>query len=403
MRLRSPRGTWTSILMLFGGVLAVSAGWAVVGLPSLARAQTQERQQSDRSPEDLRREYQQRYNQVAPGDVQAHYDLAVWLNEQKAYALLLRQARHVLSLDPDHENARLLYGIAVDALKQQTARTQPAAGEAARDNNDGEFLTPLQIQRLKWAEFLDPPLVRSRGLNLPGARDREPVPAEFLQVRFDRKVRTEFLDLMSGHPDFDSRDDRTAFLELPPTRQVQLIRQHTGDRFQKRIRIVNDPLVFQRFEQRVLPIVTDGCGSMMCHGGPEAEGWRLRTSRSRTDLNLYTNWLILNRARRGNQRLVNRAKPLDSLVLQYGLPLNQSTYQHPDDIPVAFPQGRQDPRYRRILAWIEMLEVPEPRTDVSLPGYPPPPAPRFGGDGQPQPDEDDKPEAEEKPAPPNGN
>lgn len=359
-------------------LLAWAAGLVLLAVPlfGLAQAVRTAASRPEGSAVDFRREYQDRFKSLKADDVEGHYALAEWCRENRLYHSLFRQAQYILQLQPDHENARLLYRIAAEQLRTGSSQTRPAEGDAQTTTADGELLTAKQIQRLKFAEFfnvdqLRPPLpVNGRAVG--GLR------GEFLKVRFDGNVLNEFLDQMSGHQDFDSREDRTRFLSLTPTRQVQLIREHTGDKYQSRIEIVNDPLVFRQFE-RVLPMVMNGCGTSNCHGGGEAKGWRLRTARPRTELNLYTNYLILSRVRPHNQRVIDRRKPDESLLLQYGLPPQQASYQHPEPVPATYPKGRDDARYRAILAWISNLQVPEPRNGVTLPGYPEPPPPQIGG------------------------
>lgn len=359
--------------LLIGALLSLVV---VAPLLVLAQATQPDRPQRDASPVELRREYQERFNKLKADDVQGHYALAEWCREHRLYRSLLKQAQYVLQLEPDNENARLLYRVAVDALRAQNAQTRPAEGAAAAESVDGELLGPQQIQTLKFAEFLD--LDETRPSLPVQGRVRDGQKGETFKVRFSGDVLKDFLEYMSGHPDFRSREDRTAFLSLNPTRQAQVIRQHSGTRFQDDVEIVTDPLIFQQFD-RVLPMVMSGCATSNCHGGADAESWRLRTVRPRTDLNLYTNFLILNRAQHGLQRVVNRAKPEESLLLQYGLPPQQALFQHAEEIPVMFPRGREDARYRTILTWIENLRVPEPKTGVALPGYPEPPPPQLGG------------------------
>ncbi len=363
-------------------LLAWTVGLVLLAVPLLGLAQATRPATSrpEHSAADLRREYQERFKSLKPDDVQAHYALAEWCRENRLYHSLFLQTKYILQLQPDHENARLLYRLAAEHLRAQGAQSRPADGDAQATTADGELLTPKQIQKLKFAEFLNADQVRPA---LPvNGRAGEGLREEFLKVRFDGDVLNEFLDQMSGDPDFDSKEDRTRFLLLPPTRQVQLIREHTADKYQNRIEILNDPLVFRQFE-RVLPMVMSGCGTTACHGGADAEGWRLRTARPKTDLNLYTNYLILSRTSKGNQRVINRPKPDESLLLQYGLPPQQATFQHPEPIPVLYPKGREDARYRTMLAWIRNLTVPEPRNGVTLPGYPEPPPPRIGGTANP--------------------
>lgn len=353
----------------------------IVPLASLAQVRQPSADAPSPSPQALMKEYRERFDQLKPNDVQGHYALAEWCRDQNASSLLLKQSEYVLRLDPANEGARGLYRLAVDQIKAQQSQTMPADGAPTPVSVDGEFLTPGQIQKLKWAEFLDvnSPVAVANG------RGRAPVGRarpgnrheEFLQVRYDGKVLDEFFELMSGTPGFSSREDRGLLLRLSPTEQVQLIRRLTGDRFQSRIEIINDPLVFRQF-QRVMPLVTNGCGSLSCHGGSDAQVWRWRTTRTRADQNLYTNFLILNRVLRGSQRLVNREKPEDSFLIQFALPRVQSYHPHPESIPILFPKGRDDVRYQTVMSWIQTLQMPEPRTGIVLPGYPEPPPPQFG-------------------------
>jgi len=257
--------------------------------------------------------------------------------------------------------------------------TAPATAPAA---NVGEFLTADQIQRLKWAEFLDAnatiwPTDRTRRHTTDRTTLSGPI-EEMLQVRYRGPVLREFFDRMANTPGitgFTARDDRNRWMRQPMTYQVQQIRKLSGSAFEDRIEIINDPVVFRQFD-RVLPTVIDTCSS--CHGGSEAPIWRLRTSRPRSDANRYTNFLILNRVRVGKQRLVDRSRPEESLLLQFGLPPAEATRVHPRPIPVMFPGGKNDVRYQTILNWIQTLKMPEPRTGVSLPGYPEPPLPVIG-------------------------
>ena len=369
---------------------------------------------------DATTEYRRRLAQLNPRNVQGHYELAEWCRQQKQYGLLYQQAQYVLKLDPNHENARLLLRIAQQNLQGQPAdqppdeagarnRKQPRApGEAT-----GEYLTEADIEKLRFAELLDPPpgepiwpvpeRPRPRNVTrwespqearkrIPAAAARNVTPerTESVQVAFDDNVRNVFLDAMSGHRDFSNRQDRTRFLELPTTQQVQLMRQYSGDRYASRIHIHNDPLVFKQFK-RVLPIVMQGCATSNCHGGSEIKSFRLRTARAGSEANLYTNFLILNRFGNGKEWLIDRSKPPASLLLECGLPSTYAQRMHSTPINPLFARGPDDPKYQTILSWIETLRVPYPRTDLTLPGSQERPAPgaMLGGSGQ-APEQDKK-------------
>ena len=354
---------------------------AILAVPFLVVAQSSKpaATRPDRSPNDLRREYQERFDRLGAADLKGHLELAEWCRTQELYRLLLRQSQYILRLDPGNAEGSQLYRLAGEKLRAQNQNTpsRPADGQPrGPENTDREFLTPAQIQKLKFAEFLD--LSGGRPRQGETTRARGSTSEEFLQVRYQGRVLEDFLADMSGQQDFETRDQRNLFLELPPTRQLQILRQKSGTKYQNRIEIVNDPLVFRQFD-KVLPLVLAGCGTTACHGGDKAEGWRLRTGRPATRANLYSNYLVLIRAHKGNQMVVNRAKPEDSLLLHFALPSGEAEFKHPEDIPPLFPQGRNDSRYRTFLTWIQTLQVPEPRTGVALPGYPEPPLPQIGG------------------------
>jgi len=378
----------------------VAAGAAGLLLALALRPVTgfaQERRPAATRPaEDFQQEYRARFSALDARDVKGHYALAEWCREQGQYQLLLRQADFVLSLDPEHENAKLLRRIAVREL----SRRPPAKGEPGRpgaeaaEAADGEYLTPSQIQKLRFAEFLRPTEAVFRLLDPQAGEDdeeeeededddaREDGPREFMQVRFSPGVLHDFLDEMAGHPDFSGREARIRFMKLTPTQQLQLIRHHTGDKYARRIEIASDPLVFKEF-RKVQPVVMAGCATSACHGGPEAKGFRLRIGRPDTEANLYTNFMILNRVAKNKDRVINRTKPEDSLILEFGLPLRYAEKTHPVQIPELYPRGYDDPRYQLVLKWIEMLTIPMPRSGVSLPGYPEPPPPGAGIGGRP--------------------
>lgn len=369
-------------LVGMAGLMLALAWRPVAGLAQ------ERRPAATRPAEDVQQEYRQRFSALEAKDIKGHYALAEWCREQGQYRLLLRQVDYVLSLDADHENARLLRRIALREINRRPDEkaADGRAGAEAEDASDGEYLTPAQIQKLRFAEFMRPTDDVFRLLDeeedLIGRRDDDDKrmrtgPREFLQVRFESGVLHDFLDQMAGHPDFSGREARIRFMKLTPTQQLQLIRHHTGDKYAKRIAIGSDPLVIREF-RKVLPIALAGCGTSACHGGPEAKGFRLRVGRPDTDANLYTNFMILNRVTKGKDRLVNRTKPEDSLLLEFGLPTRYAEKIHPVEIPELYPRGPEDPRYQTVIQWVEKLMVPMPRTGVSLPGYPEPPPPGTG-------------------------
>jgi len=310
----------------------------------------------------LSAEYQERFDELAAKDVEGHYALAQWCNEQGLHELAVKQTQYVLKLDPKHADARLLNAAASRKLGELRGdkgvqKRPPTAAEAG-------LISKPDMQKLRFLELLDYQAERV----VPAWR-------ESLAVRSEKGTLTDFLDAMGDSPEFVGKTNRQRFLALNPTQQVQVMRQFSGSDYQSRIEILSDPLVFRKFKP-VAALIERNCSTRDCHGGETPAkpfGWRghyLYPEQS-----LYTQFLILDRIVLGRNRLIDRDQPADSLILQYGLPDKYPHVAHPGHIKVLYPLGTDDRGYRMVYDWIEMLRAPRPLNGIKLEGYPEPPPP----------------------------
>lgn len=304
-------------------------------------------------------EYRQRLSELKPRDIAGHYALAQWCNERGQYELVVERTRYILELDPRNVDARLLNTAALHRLGQQPVNvsldSRPPAEIALG------LITKEDVQRLRFVELLD-----------FQSDDVPPALRESISVRFDRGVLTAFLDAMADVPEFAGKANRQRFIALKPTQQVQVMRQYGDLAYQPRIRILNDPLVFRRFKP-VAALIERGCATRDCHGGSTPAkpfGWRGHSLYP--EQSLYTQFLILDRVALGRDRLIDRDQPADSLILEYGLPLGATRRSHPGQIKPLYPQGTEDPNYKMVLDWIDLLRIPRPINGIRLEGYPEP-------------------------------
>ena len=370
--MKTPPRSMRGLLALLACAAVGSAVWL---LPVGAQTpQTPQSRPASRPSRSLQQDYQRRLSGVGRDDANGHLALAEWCLQNKLHEFVLREAQTVLRLRPEQMTV------------QQRGRRIRERGAGAEDvDATGEYLTASQIQRLRFAELLEPPsqILEELAVAPDPAQLPPGIPAEFVQVHFGDNVLRDFLADMSGHKEYATRDAQNLFMRLRPTYQLQLIRNHTGPRYAQRIQIASDPLVFRQFRRTALPLVLNGCATSACHGGLEAKHFRIRTGRLDSDENLYTNFLILNRVRAGRARVIDRVKPENSLLLQFGLPMRAAERHHPIQIEPLYPMGIEDPRYQAVRRWIDLLTMPEPRTGVSLPGFPEPapPGTHLGGTG----------------------
>jgi len=257
-----------------------------------------------------------------------HLELAVWAQEQEQLDVAQAELKHSLKLKPNNERAQLMLRRVEAAIKAaETETNEPATkpvqtatgGPASGDGKD--FVSDVDIQKIKWAEL---------------KRSDKNISVDFKTVKYkfndkDKTARADqqFVDSQLGQPDFD----RNAFAKLSMAERLIEIRETPGyggvDIFND-IVIKSDPIFMRNF-RTVWPNINSSCASVNCHGAPKGKGEfklfpRGAGTNDRAD---YTNYLILNLWEKGGEQMINRDRPEDSLVLQYGLPRNDAKFKHP--------------------------------------------------------------------------
>lgn len=292
---------------------------------------------------DIDDEYLDRFKSLDAKDLKGHFELAKWCREHEKWQLVAQQCRHVLRIEPNHEQAKLLL---------QVAQTRLNADQALQGRNpDVGRLRPLtdeEIQRIRREE-----------LHLDEEEER-------IVVRIDRDALREFYEFAHGSGLIDY--DRRAFFNLPRLKRAQLILRLAPDRFGEAVTIRSDPQRMQTFVREVQPIILRGCAAADCHGGPAAGDFQLFTGRALSPNASYANYLRMHEHKAGNERLLNRDQPGRSLLLSYGLPdeeVVEESRRHPYDIKPAF-QSLEDRDYRTVLQWLSSLSITRPDYGIEL-------------------------------------
>ncbi|MEM8873969.1 MAG: hypothetical protein AAGD32_06880 [Planctomycetota bacterium] len=135
--------------------------------------------------------------------------------------------------------------------------------------------------------------------------------------------------------------------------------------------IRNDPASMRVWRQNVQPIVLQGCASAGCHGGTEPVGGLQLYRNAQNENVAYTNFYNLATFEQevegegmfggGMKKMIDRQRPIDSLLLQYSLPANVADTPHPKPPggqDIAMFRSTNDQRFRAIGLWIEQGLVP---------------------------------------------
>lgn len=342
--------------------------------------------------EDAKSEFDKRLAELDPQDVAGRVKLARWAFDQKEYDLATDAADAALKIDPRNQEARDLRTTIQEQIRlgrrtAPEAPTPPPAtpGQPARPGAPGAGAGaggatgrgPTTAPAAAAQPGGQQAGARGERAAQPAAASRVVTPAEInrirhlewregdnnIQVRIDPNLRRRFLD---NNADYTPQQ----FNKLPPVEQARAILKSGSPEMAEQVTLASDPRPLTEYRRMVQQVILPGCASTQCHGGPGTSF--VLHNPGKTDQQAYTNFLVLQEYQtsvNGAQRsMIDRTRPEDSLLLQYGLPRDVATVAHPEvkNFRPVF-RGANDQRYRSVLAWVsDSLAPVKPDYDIDL-------------------------------------
>lgn len=309
---------------------------------------------------------------IDDADVERLLMLVEWLRARRQWDLALAELEHVLTVAPEHAEARRLRTLV--QAEQDLARkaASPPAGTPqttappSPDQPPFPLLSPQDINliRVYEVDLRDPP-----------------------RMVIDRRTITRLMDQYAGDPLIPTTPQgREAMYALSPVRILEIMFQLRARDLYGEVRVLDHPRSMRLFRDQVhRTYVINYCASTRCHGGTEAGCLWLTNRRPGTDATVYTNFLILERYRLDDGRpLINYDEPARSPLLHLGLPRSQALDKHPrvpgrdsqGDLWRPYFRGTDDYRFRQVVEWIGTMYRPRPEYPVAYePPRPPVPPP----------------------------
>jgi hypothetical protein len=324
-------------------------------------------------------EYRQRRAALPDDDLNERYRLASWLYDRKGYDLALRELSDLAERFPDDGRITSLLNLVEAKIKllrereaQQAAATPtpPMTGASAPpDATASPTPNPDAAQPLAAAIADAPPipLLTEEQINRIKVYEVDLNQRPPARIVIPRDAVMEFLD---AYGDRDSRlrgtNDRRRFLTMSGAEQLGIMFDLKAREFYGRVDVRDDPaamLTFKRLVNR--QIVVNHCGTVRCHGGPNAGEFRLVLTRQLDDQTVYTNFYLLNSWNRGLGYMIDRTRPQESYMVQYAMPREMARYPHPQ-VDGFRPQfhSRDNAIYTDLIDWIEQLYSPAPDYDI---------------------------------------
>jgi hypothetical protein len=296
----------------------------------------------------------QRMRVLVENDPRKMMNLAEWCRRRGMFAEALAEVDRVLAQDPYFEGAAQLQTLVVqEAALQRVQGTgndpepeqEEHAEEFARRPLPGAFslLTEEQVNLIKVFEIdlSDPP-----------------------KMVIDRKVVEELLRRYSDSVYIPStREGREEILRWAPEKVLALMFQVRARDLYGEVRVIGQPKSMKRFRDHVhARWLMNNAATTKCHGGTGAGGLQLTNRKPRSDASVYTNFLILDRYRMGSgESLIDYDDAANSVLLQMGLPRDDSAFPHPEVRGWRAVFRSRDARgYQQAVEWIESMYRPRP-------------------------------------------
>ncbi len=283
---------------------------------------------------------------LRPEMLQSNLALVQWLIDEGQLDLAALELDELLRRHDSPEAKQLLRVVAAhQELAQQPVRPVPPREERpAADGQDapGPLLSRDDVNLIQVYEidFRHPPKVE--------------VPRATIERLFEQYAGSPLLPT--------DPDQRKALFRADPILIVEelIFRLQARDLYGD-INVLTEPYALNLFRQRVHNAwLMNNCSTSRCHGGPDAGRLYLHRRNPKSARARYTNLLILERLDIDPEwRLIDYDTPLDSLIIQYGLPRPLARRPHPVARgwkPVF--RGTDDRMVRRTVEWIEAMMKP---------------------------------------------
>jgi hypothetical protein len=194
---------------------------------------------------------------------------------------------------------------------------------------------------------------------------------------------------MDEHPNAEripaNPREREAMYRASPSRILDAMFRVQARELYGNVKVLDTPRSIKLFRDNVhRTLIANYCATVRCHGGAAAGKLVLTPLRPNADASVYTNFLILDRAKLADGTpLINYADPAKSPVLQYALPREMAAFKHPvvaaSGSPARSDQWRpfyrsiEDRRYLDALEWVKAMYSPHPDYPIEYHGPAPEP------------------------------
>jgi len=324
--------------------------------------------------------FDQRYQEykaaLQPGMFESHFKLCRWLVEQRRYELAREELQALLVQTEMLEARQLLTVVNAQITLQAQQPKELVADDPEVEAGEDEPIEEAEprVGTVREQDLLPQQLLTKEDVNV----------IRVYELDFENLTRVSISpdtvrELIEKYGTSDlipaNQTGRNAIFRAAaddPMQVVRLMFELRARDLYPQIQVNSEPHALNLFRQRVHDTwLMNNCATRACHGGPYAGQFFLHRRNYKEDRVRYTNMLILERLKLDEQwPLINYDDPERSLIIQYGLPRDQSRKPHPKVTNWKPAFSPTSPRMKDdAIEWIKSMMVPRPAYPVE---YEPP-------------------------------
>lgn len=323
-----------------------------------------------------REEYAEKRAKLAADDLDGRYGLVrddLYMRGQ--LALAKQEVDRLVQDFPEAEKVRVLRRL-VDAALAAQGKPEPATKPGDQGKPApvpaaaGRVLTPAEIN-----------LVRVYELDYGDDAGRPKGPDAKLRLVLAKDLYAALVEKHREHErvrEFIGKEGQARFNRLSELEVLDLLFQVQAKELYGKVEVKAEPKTVQKFRAEVYPNYV--ARYFAAHFAAKVPGLTAPPAgRAATEAEAYTALVALMGAAGEGGPFIDRAKPENSLLLQWGLPAAEALHPAPavEGWKPAFRNTR-DPKFKAIVEWIESLfgdKSPDYGIDLTSPAAAPAPAP----------------------------
>ncbi|MEM6391653.1 MAG: hypothetical protein AAF797_02655 [Planctomycetota bacterium] len=312
------------------------------------------------------REFEQKREALEDDDIDGRYQLAFDMYRRDELKIALSELKDLESRAPDDGRMPRLIRLIERRLARdaQSQPPPPATDAPAADQ------PPAPEKEYSGRLVGEPVYLDDEQRNVLAVFE---LPADLAaakpNIRIDRTVMQQALLDYADRPEVPrGRQAQADFLREPGWKQLELLFQLRAREYYGKARVLREPDALRFYRSRINRNYVGGY--FRNHFGSGSLPLYLFLKNPGEQREAYTNFFILSQYTYNGRPMINRDRPEDSLLVQWGLPRAEARFPAPDiENWEPYFNSTDDRRYTELVDWIRSLFVPQPTYSIE---YTPP-------------------------------